>query len=183
MSIKSMRHALFAIAAAALAGPAMAADMTDAELLANAISAAPAAVGKNATVVTFDAEMKMRTLQEGTNGFTCIPDNPASPTNDPICVDPGGMAWLTAYNEKKEVPAGMVGFGYMLQGESAADNVDPYATEPPAGQEWMVDGPHVMIFNVGQMLGDYPQPEHPDHSQPYVMWPNTPYAHLMMPVQ
>ncbi|MDB5539743.1 MAG: hypothetical protein JWQ89_1470 [Devosia sp.] len=183
MSLTSRRFALIAGLALASIGPALAAGMTDAEVISNATSAAPAAVGKNATVVTFDDQMQMKTLQQGSNGFTCMPDNPASPTNDPICVDAGGMAWLTAYNEKKDPPAGQVGFGYMLQGESAADNVDPYATEPPAGQEWMVDGPHVMIFNVADMLGGYPQGEHPDHTQPYVMWPNTPYAHLMMPVQ
>lgn len=183
MSAKSRRCALLAAMAVAFIGPVWAAEMTDAELIANAVSAAPTAVGTNATVVTFDEQMQMKTLREGTNGFTCMPDNLASPTNDPICVDAGGMAWLTAYSEKKDPPAGQVGFGYMLQGESAPDNVDPFATEPPAGHEWMVDGPHVMIFNVNtEMLAGYPQPEHPDHTQPYVMWPNTPYAHLMIPV-
>jgi hypothetical protein len=181
--VKSSSYVFSALMAVALSGPAVAAEMTDAELIANAVSAAPVAVGANATVVNFDAQMQMKTLREGTNGFTCIPDNLASPTNDPICVDAGGMAWLTAYNEKKELPAGTIGFGYMLQGESAPDNVDPYATAPAEGHEWMVDGPHVMIFNVGQeMLAVYPQAEHPDHTQPYVMWPNTPYAHLMIPV-
>ena len=183
MSMKSRRYAMSAMVAVALIGPTFAAEMTDAELVANAISAAPVAVGKNATVVNFDAQMQMKTLKEGTNGFTCMPDNLASPTNDPICVDAGGMAWLTAYSEKKDPPAGVVGFGYMLQGESAPDNKDPYATAPPAGGAWMVDGPHIMIFNVAaDMLAGYPQVEHPDHTQPYVMWPNTPYAHLMIPV-
>lgn len=183
MSMKSGRYAMSAVLAVAFSGPTFAAEMSDAELVANAISAAPVAVGANATVVNFDAQMQMKTLKEGSNGFTCMPDNLASPTNDPICVDAGGMAWLTAYNEKKEPPAGVVGFGYMLQGESAPDNKDPYATAPPAGHDWMVDGPHVMIFNVAaDMLSGYPQVEHPDHTQPYVMWPNTPYAHLMIPV-
>lgn len=183
MHVKSRRYIASAIVAAALIGPAMAAEMTDAELVANAISAAPVAVGQNATVVNFDAQMQMKTLKEGSNGFTCMPDNPASPTNDPICVDAGGMAWLAAYGEKKDPPKGVVGFGYMLQGESAPDNVDPFATAPAEGHDWMVDGPHVMIFNVAQdMLAGYPQVEHPDHTQPYVMWPNTPYAHLMIPV-
>lgn len=183
MSMKSSPYAISAMVALALIGPAFAAETTDAELVANAISAAPVAVGANATVVNFDAQMQMKTLKEGTNGFTCMPDSLATPTNDPICVDAGGMAWLAAYSEKKDPPTGVVGFGYMLQGESAPDNVNPYATAPAAGGHWMVDGPHVMIFNVPtEMLASYPAVEHPDHTQPYVMWPNTPYAHLMLPV-
>jgi hypothetical protein len=177
------RIAMLAMASMAGIGPLAAAEIPDADLIANAISAAPVAVGKNAAVMTIDDQMQMKTLRKGTNGFTCIPDNPATPTNDPMCVDAGGMAWMTAYGEKKPPPAGTVGFGYMLQGESAANNVDPFAIKPAAGEEWMVDGPHVMIFNVKEMLAGYPQDQHPDHTQPYVMWPNTPYAHLMMPVQ
>jgi hypothetical protein len=183
MSTKSSLYAISAILALCLGTSSAVAQMNDAQLIANAISAAPVAVGQNATVVNFDASMKMITLRDGTNGFTCIPDSPATPTNDPVCVDAGGMAWMAAYGEKKDPPAGVVGFGYMLQGESAPNNTDPFATEPAAGHEWMVDGPHVMIFNVSQeMLSGYPSPEHPDHTQPYVMWPNTPYAHLMIPV-
>jgi hypothetical protein len=43
---------------------------TDEELIANAKSAAPKAVGDNATIVGFNEDGSMRTLQEGTNNFT-----------------------------------------------------------------------------------------------------------------
>ena len=29
----------------------------------------------------------MRTLRKGSNGFTCMPDNPVTPGPDPMCMD------------------------------------------------------------------------------------------------
>ena len=157
---------------------AFAQDMTDEQIIENASSAAPAAIGKAATVMNWD----MKVLQEGTNGFTCMPNDPATPSNDPMCVDENGMLWLHALMNKSEPPAGKIGFGYMLQGETAASNVDPFAA-PPADGKWSEAGPHVMIFNVGTAMAGYPNPgETPDATQPWVMWAGTPYEHLMIPV-
>jgi hypothetical protein len=157
---------------------------SDEELIASAISAAPEAVAQDAAVVAVDAQGQMRSLREGSNNFTCVPDDPANPENDPVCVDENGLEWLKALIAKKEPPAGKVGFGYMLQGGSTASNLDPYATEPPAGKQWHQEPPHVMIFNMGALPQDYPQPgEDPDMSQPWVMWAGTPYEHLMIPVE
>ena len=94
------------------------------------MSAAPAAVGKNATIMNWD----MKVLQEGTNGFTCLPDDPATPSNDPMCADENAMLWMHAFMEKAEPPEGKIGFGYMLQGETAASNVDPFAAPPADGK-------------------------------------------------
>jgi hypothetical protein len=33
------------------------------------------------------------------------------------------------------------------------------------------------------MMEGYPRAAKPDTKQPYVMWANTPYEHLMLPVQ
>src|SRR5918994_354230 len=72
---------------------ALAADTSDEELIENAMSAAPEAVARNATIIALDEEMNVRTVREGTNNFTCLPDNPASPGNDPMCLDANGMEW------------------------------------------------------------------------------------------
>jgi hypothetical protein len=158
--------------------------MSDEELIANATSAAPEAVAQNAAVMAIDAQGQMRPLRAGTNNFTCMPDDPANPENDPVCVDENGLEGVKALVAKKEPPPGKVGFGYMLQGGSTASNLDPYATEPPAGKEWHKEPPHVMIFNMGDLPQDYPQPgEDPDMSKPWVMWAGTPYEHLMLPVE
>jgi hypothetical protein len=153
--------------------------MTDEETITNAMSAAPEAVGKNATIVNWD----MKVLRKGSNNFTCIPDDPTTPTNDPMCADENGMEWLHAYMAKKPPPDGKIGFGYMLQGESATSNADPFAP-PPADGKWSQAGPHVMIFNAKGTMTGYPRPgEHPDATQPFVMYQDTPYEHLMIPTR
>ena len=174
---------MLAIAFAAVAINVHAAE-TDQQLIDNASSAAPAAVGREAAVVTVGEKGEMSVLREGTNKFTCIPDNPNSPGNDPMCLDENGMEWAKAWISGTEPPAGKIGFGYMLQSGSDASNTDPAATEPAAGANWVTTGPHVMIFNAGTTMQGYPDPgEAPDTSQPYVMWADTPYAHLMIPVE
>lgn len=161
-----------------------AAEMSEEEAIKNALSAAPEAVAKDATVVLFGDNMEMRTVKEGTNGFTCMPDNPQSPGNDPMCLDANGMEWAHAWMTKGQPPAGKIGFGYMLQGGSDASNTDPHAAGPAEGAEWVDTGPHVMIFNVGDAMAGYPsQGDNPDTAQPYVMWADTPYEHLMIPVR
>jgi hypothetical protein len=159
---------------------------TDEEMIANAVSAAPELIGKNATVIAFDASGTVRTLRKGTNNFTCIPDDPTNPANDPNCVDANGLDWVMALVQKTEPPKGKVGFGYMLQGGTTASNLDPYAPKP-AGGKWMQEPPHVMVFNYGGegTIKDYPRTGEmadADMTQPWVMWPGTPYEHLMIPV-
>ena len=101
-----------------------------------------------------------------------------------MCLDANGMEWAKAWMSKTTPPAGKVGFGYMLMGGSDASNADPHAMEPTPGGRWVDTGPHVMLFNVGAMAQGYPsQKENPDTRQPYVMWPGTPYEHLMIPVK
>jgi hypothetical protein len=74
----------------------------DEELIANAISAAPEAVAQDAAVVAVDAQGQMRTLREGTNNFTCVPDDFANPEHDPVCVDENGLEWLKGLIAKKD---------------------------------------------------------------------------------
>ena len=71
------------------------------------------------------------------------------------------------------------------RGNCQASNIDPYATTPPAGGHCVKDGPHMMIFNSKAVNDAYPHEvtETPDTSRPYVMFPATPYAHLMVPVK
>ena len=165
-------------AAAAQGGP------SDAELIASAESAAPPTVGRHATVVTMEADGKMRTLRKGTNNFTCMPDNPATPGPDPMCMDPAAMEWAHAYLTHGTPPAGKVGFMYMLAGGTDASNTDPYAAKPTASNHWIKTGPHVMIVGADPSFYDaYPKNADPDTSAPYVMWAGTPYQHLMAPVR
>jgi hypothetical protein len=146
------------------------------------MSAAPEAVAREATIIVIEAGGKPRTLRSGTGNFTCVPDNPNSPGKDPMCLDKNGLDWAEAWMNKGQPPTGKVGFGYMLAGGSDASNTDPYATKPPGGEDWVETGPHVMILNATEMMAGYPD-QAGDPDKPFVMWPGTPYAHLMIPVR
>jgi hypothetical protein len=82
--------------------------------------------------------------------------------------------------DKKPFKADRGGIAYMLAGESAS-NIDPFATGPTANNQWVVEGPHIMV-----LLPDPAQLEgistDPNSGGAYVMWKGTPYAHIMVPV-
>jgi hypothetical protein len=157
---------------------------TDKQLIVSAMSAAPTKVAKGATIVAMEADGKMRTLREGKNGFTCMPDNPATPGPDPMCMDKNALDWAHAWIGHKTPAAGKIGFMYMLAGGTDASNTDPYATKPDAKNNWVKTGPHVMIVGAdGSFYDMYPKSAKPDTSVPYVMWAGTPYQHLMAPVK
>lgn len=151
---------------------------TPAEKIASAKSAAPAAIADAATILDMET---MKPLRQGTNGWTCLPDGP-SPGVDPMCVDPNGMEWVTAWMNKKDPPMGKMGLGYMLMGGSDASNTDPFATKPNPGDRWVDTGPHIMVFNIGDRFAGYPTTA-TNTKVPYVMFAGTPYAHLMVPVK
>jgi hypothetical protein len=157
---------------------------TDKQLIASAMKAAPAKVAKDATIIVMEEHGKMRTLRKGTNSFTCMPDNPATPGPDPMCMDKNSVEWVMAWVEHKTPPTGKVGFMYMLAGGTDASNTDPHATKPDANNNWIKTGPHVMVVGGdASFYGTYPKDAKPDTSVPYVMWPGTPYQHLMIPVR
>ena len=154
---------------------------TEADMIASALSAGPEAVAADATVIAMDEKGGMKTLRQGSGLFTCMPDGP-SPGVDPMCLDPNGMEWAKAWMGHTKPPPDKIGFGYMLMGGSDASNEDPFATAPKPGEAWVDTGPHVMILNLGGKFSSYPR-THDDPKKPYVMFPGTPYEHLMMPVK
>ena len=154
------------------------------KMIKSAMRAAPKKVSAAATIVAADADGQMRTLREGKNGFTCMPDNPATPGPDPMCMDKAALEWAQAWMGHKTPASGKVGFMYMLSGGTDASNTDPYATKPSAESHWIKTGPHVMIVGAEDSFYNmYPKAADPDTSAPYVMWPGTPYRHLMIPVK
>lgn len=144
----------------------------------SAMSAAPAAVAGAATIMDMET---MAVIRAGTNGWTCFPDGP-SPGVDPMCLDKNGLDWAHAWMTRKEPPKDKMGIGYMLVGGSDASNVDPFATKPNPGDRWVDTGPHLMVFNIGTHFDGYPTTA-ANTKVPYVMFPGTPYAHLMIPVK
>ena len=143
------------------------------------------AISAHAAIMDFPSKPgeEMKQLQAGTNGWVCFPSTGTATkgSNDPMCLDKAGMDWAHAWMTKGTPPPG-VGFGYMLMGGSDASNDDPYATKPAAGKKWVDTGAHVMVLNPGPMADAYPKTAD-DPKKPYVMWPGTPYQHLMIPVK
>jgi hypothetical protein len=158
---------------------ATAADQSDPT--ASAQSAAPASISGDASIVQASADGTMQELRKGSNGWTCMPDSPATPGPDPMCFDANAGKWVDAWVHHKPPPQGVVGVIYMLEGGTDASNTDPYAAKPTADNDWVKTGPHVMIVGSKEILAGHPSGGKPDTSVPYVMWAGTPYAHLMVP--
>lgn len=181
---------LLVVAASPVAGAADAgmphdtAKMSDSQMIKSAMQAAPAKVSAGATIVAADKDGKLRTLREGKNGFTCMPDNPTTPGPDPMCMDKAALEWAEAWMAHQTPPSGKVGLMYMLAGGTDASNTDPYATKPGANKHWVKTGAHVMVVGAEPAFYEmYPKAADPDTAVPYVMWAGTPYQHLMIPVK
>jgi hypothetical protein len=64
--------------------------------------------------------------------------------------------------------------------DGGASNIDPFATGPADGNQWVVEGPHLMIVSPDAASIEA-MPTDPENGGPYVMWKGTPYAHIMVP--
>lgn len=170
-----MKPILFTMTAIALATVASAGPADKQAMIDEATSAAPDEIAKAALIMDWEGN----TLQEGTNGYTCMPSPPDSPAG-PMCLDEPWMAWADAWMNKKPFEATRVGTAYMLAGDGGASNIDPFATEETADNQWVVEGPHLMLLvpDAAALEGMSTDPE---NGGPYVMWKGTPYVHVMVP--
>jgi hypothetical protein len=161
--------------------------MTNAQKIANAMSAAPAQISKNATIMDWPEKEggQPKQLRAGTNGWVCFPNSPtefgAASVNDPMCLDKQWQAWGEAWMSKAPPKVTGTGVAYMLKGDKGASNTDPFATGPTATNDWVVSPPHIMVLYEDLKLLDA-FPTDPKGGGPWVMWKGTPYAHLMVPV-
>ena len=169
-----------------LARSAPVASQDDADAAAkieNAMSAAPSSISANATILDyeFDDAGKFVVLRDGSNDWSCFPDTPGTPSDDPQCNDQSWMDWTYALFAGEEPNITAPGLAYMLQGGSDASNTDPAATEPAEGEDWVSSPPHVMLIMPEELDQSVFSTDH--HSgEPYIMWAGTPYEHIMMPV-
>ncbi len=152
-----------------------AAQDTDA-VIADALSAAPAGLAEHATVMDWEQNV----LREGTNGWTCLP-SPPDIASAPMCMDGAWMEWAHAWMTRSPVEVDRLGVSYMLQGDAGGSNIDPFAEGPTPDNEWVTEGPHLMVIvpNLEDLEG---LPTDPHNGGPYVMWRGTPYAHIMIPI-
>jgi hypothetical protein len=157
-------------------GTAVADDHAE-ETIARASSAAPLFITKNATFMDRDGKV----LRKGSNGWTCMPNT--MPNDDaPMCNDEVWMKLLGAVGSKSDFETDRVGISYMLEGDygSGVSNSDPYHPDPKSADDYVETGPHLMIVMPKELLKGIT--DDPTQGGPYVMWKDTPYAHLMVPV-
>jgi hypothetical protein len=151
-------------------------NMSDEEYMKKALSAAPAAVAKDAGVMRMEAGGKMKMLREAKNDFTCMIAG-----TDIMCNDKNSMEFIGAMMSHA-APPDKVGISYMLVGDEGASNTDPYATGKTADNHWLVTGPHIMLFGPPSKALGYTEAKDPDPNKPYMMWAGTPYEHAMIPI-
>jgi hypothetical protein len=147
--------------------------------IARAMSAAPADISAQATIMDVDGTV----LRQGSNGWVCMPGVGLIPGDEhPMCNDAVWMKWIGAVVSGAEFSTDVIGVSYMLQGDAMVNNDNPMATDPNDGGVWVQDGPHLMMLfpNMDMLAG---LPRDPFIGGPYVMWGETPLAHVMVPVE
>jgi len=145
--------------------------------VAHARTAAPEAVSADATIVVDGA-----VVVEGSNGWTCMPDTMPS-DGAAICIDEEWGKMVAAMTAKEPYTASGIGISYMLMGEppgSGVSNSDPYHEDPVHAHDYVETGPHLMVILPKEMLAGFNSD--PSTGGPYVMWKDTDYAHIMIPV-
>lgn len=146
--------------------------------IAHARSAAPESISADATIVV-DGEV----VVEGSNGWVCMPDLMPS-DGAPACLDEVWQEMAAALGAKQPYTATRMGVSYMLPGDpegSGVSNSDPWHPNPTEAEDYVETGPHLMIIVPKTALEGFS--DDPSNGGPYVMWKDTDYAHLMVPVQ
>jgi len=158
------------------AAAAAAAAATEAKI-ADALSAGLPSMSASSSVVDWDGTV----LKQGTGPYTCMPTPPMLTGTAPMCMDGPWMAWAKAWQDHATPTTSSVGVSYMLAGDEGSSNIDPYASAKTDDNEWVVEGPHMMILvpDLALLEGI---PTDPASGGPYVMWKGTPYAHVMVPI-
>ena len=147
-------------------------------IIAEALSAASPSFSDTATVADWQGNVH----REGTGSYTCLPSPPGmTPGSSPMCMDEPFMAWANAWGTKGDLAIDSIGISYMLAGDGGASNIDPFAAGKTEDNDWVKEGPHLMIISPDAASLDS-LPTDFNNGGPYVMWKGTPYAHVMVPV-
>ena len=148
----------------------------DEAMIASAKSAGPASVTSKATIKAPDGKV----LREGSSSYTCYPQQQII---GPMCNEAVWDSLIGAMLKKEPFEPDEFSVSYMLAGEGTAlgvSNSDPYASDPEASDDWVKEGPHLMIVvpDRAMLEGMSTDPNDPV----YVMWGDTPYAHIMVKI-
>ena len=102
--------------------------------------------------------------------------------NAAMCNDAIWMKMMGAMGSKADFRVDGVGISYMLHGDIGAgvSNSDPFHPNPKSAEDYVETGPHLMIAVPRELLDGITRD--PGSGGPYVIWGDTPYAHIMVPL-
>lgn len=147
------------------------------KLVAHARAAAPTAVSANATIV-----VKGEVVSQGSNGWTCMPEVMPG-DGSAVCVDATWGEMMAAVGAKAPFKATSLGLSYMLLGDppgGGVSNSTPFAEDAKSAADYVETGPHLMLIAPKELLKG--MTDDPDAGGPWVMWGDTDYAHIMIPI-
>lgn len=147
-------------------------------MIKDAMMAGPDSITQDATVM----DMEGTVLRQGNNGWVCYPGPNLKQGKDAMCVDAVWNQLVQAWMSKQPFSTDRVGISYMYGGDDVGvSNIDPFAAEPSADNQWVAEGPHMMVIVPDPAMLEGISSD-PQNGGPYVMWKDTPYAHIMIPL-
>src|SRR2546426_11736506 len=121
--------------------------MSQDEQIKLALSAAPPHIAKDAAVLVFGADGKLKEGRPGTNGFTCIPTVMNLPDPDPMCMDAAVKQWWGDLMNNAPKPSNTVpGIAYMARGGSHWEKDGRVVMKEEPGAKIVKEPPHWMIM-------------------------------------
>lgn len=154
--------------------------MTRDQLINLALSGAPPHIAKEATVMIPGDDGKLMEVKKGINGFTCVPDDPGTPIEDPICSDEAAFQWVNSLMNNDPKPANTVpGISYMAKGGAHWEKDGKILMKEELGAKMVKEPPHWMVFWPFDSKASG-IPSLPNPGGVWVMFDGTPYAHLMI---
>ena len=153
--------------------------MSEKDQTALALSAAPVHITKDAGVMIYGTDGKLTEVKKSSNGFTCIPTVMNLPYPDPMCMDAASHQWMDDMMSGAPKPTNTVpGVAYMARGGSHYEK-DGKVVMGAEGAKVVQEPHHWMIFwpfdPATTKLPTVPNP-----SGVYIMFEDSPYAHLMI---
>ena len=153
--------------------------MSEKDQTALALSAAPTRVSKHAGVMIYGVDGKLTEVRKSGNGFVCIPTVMNLPDPDPMCMDAAGYQWLTDITSNAPKPSNTVpGIVYMARGGSHFEK-DGKVVMSGEGAKVVKEPPHWMVMWPFEPAASQ-LPTIPNSSGVYIMFQDSPYAHLMI---
>jgi hypothetical protein len=154
-------------------------EMSEKDQIALALSAAPAHIAKDAGVMVYGTDGKLTEVKKSSNGITCIPTVMNLPAPDPMCMDAASHQWMSDIMSGAPKPTNTVpGVAYMARGGSHYEK-NGKVVMGAEGAKVVKEPPHWMImwpFDPATTK----LPTVPNPSGVYIMFEDSPYAHLMI---